>query len=356
MKLCFLALMTSQTFAAGFVVAFLQTEGSPMVELRTTDQDRLLGYLHANTKYFAAPVPAPLARLAVVEFLSASLKSPQTAQSLRKLVRLAVFYDVQEVAPAFEVFLREQGHQPVDHAQAALAIVALSWIGNDAQKQKAQSYFESLLKGFPDQRQRESMLEACDALGPREGTQPLRAWIQGGIAQLKANLQKSGQQKHADEVESSEDQLDELEEFMAVDITSQERANAVRAAIEAAPSSMDVIGQIEPLYIGDAPDATPRLSEWAALKLIRLADPSGNHRAKVAAEFVNISKRYQSVEEKRRAQAVLFRARCLRAADFFGYKLDNADSSWLSAQPDPGTDVLALRLRWKYPLRATAEK
>jgi len=327
-----------------------------MVDRRTTDQDKLMAYLGTNPKYFATPVPAPLAKSVVVEFLSAQLKSPQSSESLRKLVRLAVFYDAREVAPGFEALLREHDREPVDTARAALAVTALAWIGDDQQKQKSQSYFESLLKGFPDQRHRNSMLEACAALGPREGTQPLRAWIQRGIAQLRSNLERHRQQKQADEAESSEDQIDELEEFIAVDIAAQDRANEIRKPIEGAPSADGVIPRIELLYIGDTPDATPRLSEWAAMELIRVADPTRNYRARIAAEFASISQRYQSVQGKQRTQAALFGARSLRAAAFFGHQLNGSDSSWLAKQPDSGSDPLALRPNWQYAAAVQAEK
>jgi outer membrane PBP1 activator LpoA protein len=327
-----------------------------MVELRTTDQDRLMAYLGTNPKYFATPVPTPLAKSVVVEFLSAALKSPQSPESLRKLVRLAVFYDAREVAPAFQALLREHDRAPVDTAKAALAIMALSWIGDDQQKQKSQSYFESLLKGFPDQRHRNSMLEASDALGPREGTQALRAWIQQGIAQLRSNLERHRQQKQADEAESSEDQIDELEEFIAVDIDAQDRANEIRKLIEAAPSADESIPRIELLYIGEAPDATPRLSDWAAMELVRVADPTRNYRARIAEEFVSISQRYPSVQGKQRTQAALFRARSLRAAAFFGHQLNEPDSSWLAKQPDAGSDPLALRPNWQYAAAVRAEQ
>jgi hypothetical protein len=353
---CFpIVFIASQVFASASSAAFLRTEGTLMLELRTPDQDRLIGYLHANPKYFSVPVPTPLARSVVVDFLSAALKSPQPLETLRKLVRLAVFYDVREVAPEFDSLLAGHDREAGDTRRFALAIIALTWIGDDQQKLRAKNHFESLLKGFPDKSHRDRMLEACDALGPREGTQALRDWVARAIAQLNSNLERLRQQKQSDEAESSEDQIDELEEFIAVDLAAQDRTNTIRNSIDSRPSVDDVIPQIALLYIGDAPEATPPLSEWAGMKLVRLANPADNYRTRIAAQFVDISKRYQTAEEKQRAQAILFRTRALRAAEFFGQKLDSANSSWLAAQPDSGIDSLALRPNWKYPAGPAAK-
>src|ERR1700726_2918070 len=147
---CFpIVFIASQVFASASSAAFLWTEGTLMLELRTPDQDRLIGYLHANPKYFSVPVPTPLARSVVVDFLSAALKSPQPLETLRKLVRLAVFYDVREVAPEFDSLLAGHDREAGDTRRFALAIIALTWIGDDQQKLRAKNHFESLLKGFP---------------------------------------------------------------------------------------------------------------------------------------------------------------------------------------------------------------
>jgi len=44
----------------------------------------------------------------------------------------------------------------------------------------------------------------------------------------------------------------------------------------------------------------------------------------------------------------LLRARSLRAADYFGLPLAQADREWLDQQADDGSDIIALRPNWKY--------
>ena len=76
------------------------------------------------------------------------------------------------------------------------------------------------------------------------------------------------------------------------------------------------------------------------------------NRELIAGEFHKdaLSRRGKLEDERKQARRDLYRARSLRAAYYFGHAGEPEDRVWLGSQPDPGTDVLALRPDWEYPM------
>jgi hypothetical protein len=68
----------------------------------------------------------------------------------------------------------------------------------------------------------------------------------------------------------------------------------------------------------------------------------------IARQFLSVAKGYEAAGRDANPQSALIRARSLRAVEFFGEKIDDASRQWLTAQTDPGTDLLALRPQWAY--------
>jgi len=92
-----------------------------------------------------------------------------------------------------------------------------------------------------------------------------------------------------------------------------------------------------------------QLSEWAALKLLRLAPQGSERRLRVAAALVQEAARFANPSKEDRAEFYRLRARALRAAHFFGGTLSQDDDRWLANVPDTGVDPLVLRPGHLYP-------
>jgi hypothetical protein len=160
-----------------------------------------------------------------------------------------------------------------------------------------------------------------------------------------SRYQKEGKQS---EVRGIQMQIDELQEHLNIWAASVDKANEVRRAIQASPVE-GRIPRLAALYVGATGDSTPELSFWSAMTLIRLASQGPNFTEATARAFLGLASGYEKVDAQWQAQFDLSRARCLRAASFFGQILDEANLRWLAAQKDPGTDLLASRPDWRYP-------
>jgi len=312
-----------------------------MVQAAVTDADRVRGYLAASPKYVIAPIPTPLERGVAIQAVNDGVRPGQLVELIRKLVDLAIFYDLRETAPVMQRLLNRGETQTDDYARSALAVIALAWIADHAARAAAQEYLRSLLERAPVDIHRLPMLEAVATFGTRDAIGNYRRWIEREIARLQAQRpQPVGEG-------AVQMRIDELEEHLAMKVAPVEKANEVRRSVEGLPLG-EKITALAALYIGDATQTNPDLRYWAAMTLIRLRGQA-NAAPQVADAFVQLARRYQAGGGRWQAQFDMYRARALRAAVFFGRQLDGADQQWLAGREDPGTDLLALRPDWKYP-------
>jgi hypothetical protein len=311
-----------------------------MVQATVTDADRVRGYLAAAPKYVIAPIPTPLERGVAIQAVNDGVRPGQPVEIIRKLVDLAIFYDLRETAPAMQRLLNRGETQSDDFARSALAVIALAWIGDTAQLAAVQEYFRALQERAPVDIRRVPMLEAAATLGTREALGNYRRWVEREIARLQARVSLPGGDGAA------QMQIDELEEHLLVNVAAVEKAGDVRRTVEALPLA-EKIPALAALYIGDATQTNPDLRSWAAMTLVRLP-AQANAAPHIAEAFVQLARRYQAGGARWQAQFDIYRARALRAAVFFGRQLASADQQWLAAREDPGVELLALRPDWKY--------
>jgi hypothetical protein len=312
-----------------------------VVEAAVTDAERVRGYLAASPKYVIAPIPAPLERGVAIQAVNDGVRPGQPVEIIRKLVDVAIFYDLRETAPVMQRLLNHGETQTDDYARSALAVIALAWIADPAARAAAHESLRGLLERAPVDIHRLPMLEAAATFGTREAIGNYRRWIEREVARLQAQRPQPGGEA------AVQMRVDELEEHLAIQVAAVEKANEVRRTVEGLPLG-ERITALAALYIGDATQMNPDLRYWAAMTLIRLR---GQPKAapQIADVFVQLGRRYQAGGGRWQAQFDMYRARALRAAVFFGRQLDGADQQWLAAREDPGTDVLALRPDWKYP-------
>ena len=321
--------------------------GKRMSVVAPTDEQRLAAYLRLDEKYDPAPVPAPVDRATAVRFVNDDVPRTTGPAEMRRLVRLALVHDLRETAVAFTQILRSREAQPAEIDRAALAVVALAWLGDEPRVQTAQRYLHGLWSRASASRNRQAMLGACLALGPAEGTAGHREWVGQEITALEtAGHQRQGQAREARAVQM---QIDQLREHLVVEVTRADRTLAVRSRVDAAAPEMRS-EQLAALYVGGGPDATPEASWWAALAMVRTAAGGPSRRDRLAADLLRLARANETaLSGQTPLESELRRARALRAVGFLGAPLEARDRDWLQAQPDPGTDVLAARPGWKYP-------
>ncbi len=317
-------------------IATAQKEKATTMPPTPHDEKILQAYYDADTKYRAAPVPTPLDRAAAITFVNTRANRATPPDKLRKLMRLAVFYNLQETAAAFSSVLTGSERQQPDVLRSALCLVALAWIGDPGQQANAERYYRMLQDRADIDRDKNIMLEVVGAFGPRVGTSYHRQWIQGGMVALQRRLLQEQADHNVPGAKLVQEKINALTEYLNIQLAFVDRAFSIRQRIEAtAPPS----GQIQPLVaysLATMADSTPQLSNWASMRLLRL---DATLRALIEREFYRAS----SGRAGANPGADLIRARALRAAEYFGYSLPEPDRAWLAGQPDTGTDPLVLR-------------
>lgn len=319
-----------------------------MIPTPPPDEDRLQSFYETQTKYLPSPVPTPLDRAAAIKFVSARTNRETPPERMRKLMRLAVFYDLHETGAAFSRVLTANEHQPEDFVRSALCLIALAWIGDPDQQASAQRYYRTLQDRADVDLHRGIMLEVVEAFGPREGTGYHRRWIQAAIAGLQGSLSL----QQADNIPSArltQEKINALTEYLNIQLLLVDRAFSIRQRIETiAPPSSQV-----PSFVGYSlsitADSTPQLSYWASMRLLHMERTLS---AQIGGEFYISSSGGGGADPN----VALVRARALRAAEYFGHTLPEPDRAWLARQPDAGTDPIVLRPRYYMELPPANDK
>ena len=304
-----------------------------MAPAQPNDLERLQSYYDTPTKYHPAPVPAPLDRGTAIAFVNGKANQATSPEKMRKLMRLAVFYDLRETAAAFVGVLTGAEIQPDAIIRSALALIALAWIGDPGQQARAQEYYRGLQSRASVDLHRDIMLEVVEAFGPREGTGSHRQWIQAAIRTLEAQRKQEEANRNIAGANLAQEKINALTEYLNFQLTRVDRSFSLRQMIESlAPPAQ--ITQLVPLSLGTSPESTPQLLFWASMRLIRMAQL---FRDQIGAEFLGQAQSLATPAQD------LFRARALRAAEFFGRPLAAPDSQWLAGHPDTRVDPLVLR-------------
>ncbi len=309
---------------------------------------RLKAFMEGEEKYNIVPVPTPLERAAALDFATGELEIPEhssSAEAVKKLSRLAVFYDLVETAGEFVSILAQPEAEPSDFARSAAAVEAVAWLGSEEQIAKAQAHFISMVRRADIEASEEPLLDAADALGLRVNAETFREAVGAVVSSLKQEQsvrRKAGAPE--EELDRLEDRISRLEEFAEVACREIDEANAVRKATAALEEQARIVRLAE-LYLDDSEESTARLAKWAALTLLREKE-----RFRVAAAFTALAGQYEKSDPAIQDEIDAVRARALRAAEFFGEDPAPAQREWLAKKTDEGTDLLVLRKSWKYPL------
>ncbi len=325
------------------------------------------GFLRADSKHHLVPLPTGLDPKNVLTVVRSKLINSRSIQELRKLSELTIFYNQKDLAQNFLTFLQENEKLNGNLDLSFVCVITLAWIAEEEQLLQTQTHFQKLLHKaeFPENRTR--VLQTCDAFSSKEAAAQVKAWLNEQANAINRKIDEFRRQSTLENIGSLEEKRDWINRFIRNEIQDIEDLIRQRAAMEAAEESGTKLSQFAKLYLNDIVEQ----SYWAAMKLIREADKSEQTRQVIASEFLKLSQtyviddkqfeqmeaqydeddeaQYEDAELAELHKAVLNRARCLRAAEFFGATLDTGKSTWLSKQEDVGTDPLALRPNWKYP-------
>jgi hypothetical protein len=313
--------------------AVREVKRSRMTPQPPRDQVRLQAWFEVHSKYTPVPVPTPLDRAAAIAFVNEHVTTDTPPERLRKLMRLAVFYDLQETGPAFLTVMNKVPAQPGDMRAAAACIIALAWIGTPGQKTAARQFYHALQERADPERDRKIMLEITEAFGPFEGTASHRQWVEAGIHRLEGQLQQERATNNVRGIKLIQEKIKVLTEYIGVQLALVERGFGFRTRIDSSPETV----QVQPLTafaIAALPESTPELNWWASMKLLRLAPAL---HGQIAAEFLRQAGTLTQPDKE------LYRERSLRAAQYFGNPLSETERAWLQTQPDPLVDPLVLR-------------
>ena len=305
---------------------------------------RLPAYLHGEAKYHVLPVPTPLEPADALSFVTRELPLAHNVEEVVKLSHLAVFYNLRETADGFLSAGKLAGKEPLDAVRNAAAIRAVAWVGNSNQFAQAQAQFAALIRRADLEQHQSVLLDTSYPLGPQAGTENLKQAVAATVESIRARQTELRPRGQPTELSMLENRMARLNEFVGLEITNLEKANKLRASIEALPGDEARVFQLVELYLDDTPDSTPHLADWAGLKLLR-----SSARAKIAAEFLAQAKRYDKKDPERQPELDAVRVRALRSAQFFGAPPSVLEKKWLAKQKDTGTDLLALRPEWNYP-------
>jgi hypothetical protein len=151
-----------------------------------------------------------------------------------------------------------------------------------------------------------------------------------GMIEIQGRLRQEQAAPNIPDARLMQEKINALTEYLNIRLVLADRALLIRRRIDASVPP----AQVQPLVaysLAMVTESTPQLSYWAAMRLLRL--PSLNRQ--IAAEFYAAG--------SARPGDDLIRARALRAAQYFGYALPEAERQSLAGQPDTGTDPLVLR-------------
>lgn len=337
-------------------------------------------FLGGEAKYYIIPVPTPLSKTAAALFLAQSIPLAESADKMRKLARLAAFYNVTEAAPMFIKVFGGLGRSDAS-ARWAAAISGAAWVGGPDDRSRIRESLPELLARADVFEDRAAIYDMFDAIGPepadpKSAATRLGQWLDAGITRFDLKIEDTRRLKGAEEAELVHAQKVTVEEYRTTNVPRLEGIGAQRVKLLALPSDEAKIKAMVPLAIAETPESGKEIQYWSSIMLLRLGgttdpvsfDPAAVskgppaetdeakarrvNRQLIAGEFHKdaISRRGKIEDERKQARQDLYRARSLRAAYYFGHAGEPEDRVWLGSQPDPGTDVLALRPDWEYPI------
>ena len=113
--------------AAAFTMgATVQKRTTTMTPAPPSDEQALQAYYETAAKYHPDPVPTPLDRAAAITFVNSRTNRATLPEKMRKLMRLAVFYDLHETARHFPAFCQAaKASAPISSAPHSLSSLSL---------------------------------------------------------------------------------------------------------------------------------------------------------------------------------------------------------------------------------------
>ena len=331
------------------------------------DIEKIKGFISADPKDNPSPIPTDLNHENVLTFLRTNMTLLPSAKELDKYCQLAVFYNLKELEKEFFAILRENEKIKGITRISEISITALLWISPE-QLQQIQPLYQNMLgrANFPDDSK--VVLQSGRALDSPDAVAGIKNWFREKSDALDKQIKHLENQPVQGNIEELKGHQRLLNNYVNNEVKELEKIIQERGKLHSLPRTEEKISALTKLYMGNNEEQ----KYWSAIKLIRIAEDNEEIQKQIASQFLNLSQtytvdelRYEELEKKyqensegklddieyaRLYGAVLKRERCLYAAEFFKGTLDSTQSTWLKKQDDDGTNLLALRPDWKYPV------
>jgi hypothetical protein len=259
----------------------------------------------------------------LVSFIQERIDRSTPVDALRQTEKVVDLYDLQELAPYFQGLLNQSEAQPDDFLRSILFDRMLARIGLPPEREYARRYFQFLISKASTTQMFEELVTTYEAIGSSADPAPLVA----AIGRKASALDKSDPQwVHEAEV------LNQLANYTVPRTTLFNQEKDRIANIPARPARID--REID-LYLG-LRSSYPGMGSFGARRLRREVwseqPPQQIYRADSARRGEELAAAFRAAIPRvaladdlpSSAKDTMIRA-CLRAIDFFGGELTEAD-------------------------------
>jgi hypothetical protein len=342
--------------------------GTENTVLSDMEMNKIKGFFAADAKYDASPIPTTLPREQVLAFTRSKLAHFPSREEVNKISELVIFYNLKETEEAFlKLFqnnMRDRGNLKI----ACTCIITLAWISETEQQQQLLLNYKNLLQRLSFPEGSANVLRVCNALSSPQAVDMVKSWLQIQANTLEQQIQKPENQQNPGKLSMLKGRQKQIGNIMNDEMKELEQIIQERSRLHSIPRPEEKISPLATLYMGNNEEQ----KYWSAIKLIRITEDNEEIQKQIASQFLNLSQTYavdelryeelgkkyeenseaklDDIEYARLYGAVMKRERCLYAAEFFKGTLDSTQSTWLKKQDDDGTNLLALRPDWKYPV------
>ncbi|HUI76471.1 MAG TPA: hypothetical protein VLY24_01115 [Bryobacteraceae bacterium] len=279
-------------------------------------------------------IPRRLRSEDVARFLITRLDRSTGLDPLRQAEKLIDYYDLNEVAAHLRSFLDGREANPGERRRSITITRILARSGAPEEWQFAANYYRFLAQQVTVPEAAE-MVSICDALGPQADTQILRS-------ALTALLQKGLAPNDARTVETA----------LNMTLPRAEQANTMKRRLLSVPAREQRIAGEVALYLQLVLGYPEYLPGWAGRQLRRetwadqpaqqtVRNPDPGRAQQVAEAFRQAIAKVEQDAKLNEAAKAMKTVTCLRAVDFFGGMLSEADTAKLHEGTGRQFDVLS---------------
>ena len=304
---------------------------------------QLESYILDPDPFQSYAIPKRLQRDVVARFIVSRIGRETGFTSLVRMENVVTFYDLQEVCGHL-LSLLPANPTPADVANAAVISRTIAATCLPADVQKAAAYYPALISRAANSSAVAELLQLQDRLGPTVDSASLEA-------QIERLRSMAASRKQTDREAGNEEAI--LNEMRSLRLGRVRSANKIKADVLAMPDRQQRIQQEIKMYLTLEYGYLEFLTPWAAARLRRETwgdSPAGQmtrnendgRRAEIARIFESVAANIDRLPEVPPENRDSLRVRCLRAAVYFGSRLEPQEQIWLTQKAGAQVDILSI--------------